>query len=110
MGIRDWPQQTRSSQWDERVSETQTVIRYVLDGTGTVACTSNDGGEAGSGVVGPGSIVEAEGDCVLKWDVDGGGDMVILTPGFEMGGAFLFVLVGLILLSGVLITGVGTGG
>ena len=58
MGIRDWPQQLKKAgSWSETVDEDQTLVRYVLDGTGAVNVVDENGQDEKT-AVGPGSLVE----------------------------------------------------
>lgn len=97
MGIRDWPQQLKTGSWEETIKENETVVRYVLDGTGTL-CIRNNGSEKKQNV-GPGTLIEATGECGLIWEVKNNEEMIILTPTYEEGGTFLAVVVCLIICS-----------
>lgn len=96
MGIRDWPQQVKSSFDTEQISEGKTVVRYVLDGEGKL----------NGNKVGPGTLIEAEGECELKWEISSD-NMIILTPGYEDFGKLAGVLAVFVVLCGALIAGVG---
>ena len=100
MGIRDWPQQLKKGTWDENAGEGQTLVRYVLDGTGSLEITTgatNDGNDDDSSPkttttnkLAPGTLIEVTGESTLSWRADD--EIIILTPGFEEGGKFLGVL------------------
>ena len=102
MGIRDWPQQLKKAgSWSETVDEDQTLVRYVLDGTGAVNVVDENGQDEKT-AVGPGSLVEVTGQATLEWQ--GKEDMIILTPGYEQPG----MLIGAAALL-LIVTVVGTG-
>jgi hypothetical protein len=108
LGVRDWPQQLKKGAWTEQVGGGQTVVRYVLDGSGTVETTTSD--ETGTdkkqrASVGPGSLMEVTGEASLSWEASG--EMIILTPGYEEGGKLLGVAVAMIVFCGALVAGVG---
>jgi uncharacterized cupin superfamily protein len=96
MGVRDWPQQLKKGTWSEQVPEGQTLIRYILDGTGTLVV--NRGKRA---TVGPGTLIEINGDASIEWEASD--EMIILTPGFEEGGKLLIVAVAFVVLCASLI-------
>jgi hypothetical protein len=109
LGVRDWPQQLKKGAWTEQVGGGQTVVRYVLDGTGIVETTTSD--ETGTDKkqrtsVGPGSLMEVAGEASLSWEASSG-EMIILTPGYEEGGKLLGVAVAMVVLCGALVAGVG---
>ena len=107
MGIRDWPQQLKKGVWDEIVAEDRTVIRYVLDGTGSVEIIAGESEATQTAKVGPGTLVEVTGKASLSWKIDTN-EMIILTPGFEEGGTLLAVAVAVIGIFGALLAGVGS--
>lgn len=90
LGIREWPQQTKTSAWKDEVSEDQTIVRYILQGSGTLYV---DGSNAKFNT---GMLVEVEGPATLEWDKNDGEDVIILTPGYETGGLFVGVIIGFI--------------
>mmetsp|Transcript_13442 Transcript_13442/g.22265 ORF Transcript_13442/g.22265 Transcript_13442/m.22265 type:complete len:162 (+) Transcript_13442:54-539(+) len=86
MGIREWPQQKKSiGGWSESVGDGETLVRYVLDGTGSVTIVDDD--NAQTSAVQSGSLVEVTGIAKVEWAVDD--SMIILTPGYEEGGLFV---------------------
>lgn len=98
LGIRDWPQQTKSKPWTETASEGQVLQRYILQGKGSLVV---DGLQ--STPFGVGSLVDVTGPASLEWNSEGGDDVILLTPGFEQGGAFLGVVAAMIALTGALV-------
>jgi hypothetical protein len=72
--------------WSESVGDGETLVRYVLDGTGSVTIVDEDDGGQTSAVR-SGSLVEVTGIATVKWTVDD--DMIILTPGYEELGLFV---------------------
>jgi uncharacterized cupin superfamily protein len=86
MGVRDWPQQLKKGTWSEQVPEGRMLIRYILDGTGTLQV---NGGKRTT--VGPGALIEINGDASVEWKASD--EMIILTPGFEEGGKLLIVAI-----------------
>lgn len=111
MGIREWPQQFKSGSWKEEVSSSSdtTLVRYVLEGTGTVDISSTSEGENKSYKVRPGTLLEVSGPATLSWTTTTkDGEMIILTPNYEEGGTFLGVVAALVVLCGALIAGVGS--
>ena len=59
----------------------------------------------------PGLLVQVAGPAILCWKNEGaakGEEVIVLTPGFEEGGALAGVAIGLVLLCGALIAGVGS--
>jgi hypothetical protein len=77
------------------------MIRYVLDGKGTVV--TDDGKRM---TVGPGALLEVFGPTSLTWETPN--EMIVLTPGFEEGGKLLGVAAALVILCGAMIAGVGS--
>ena len=90
-GVREWPFSSRPAGDSEETVAAGTV-RYVLKGEGEVEWSDYAGGvAAGDAVaVGPGSLVEAEAQCNVRWRSDAG--FTILTPGFEDWSAYGGVL------------------
>ena len=99
LGIRDWPQQTKSSSWTDEAEEGQTLVRYILQGSGTLDV---DGGRSSKNFK-TGMLVEVKGPVKLDWKKDEGEDVIILTPGFEKGGLFAGALIGFVAMVGALI-------
>lgn len=101
IGIREWPQQTKSGTWQERG---RNLIRYVLDGEGFLSYDDK------RTKVGPGTLVEVdnedEEESELIWECTTP-SMIILTPGYEEGGKLLAVGLALAVLSIALVAGVG---
>lgn len=92
MGIREWPQQTKNAgSWSETVDDGESLVRYVLDGTGSVSID----GQVNS--VGPGSLIEVTGQATLDWT--GKEAMIILTPGYEQTGLLVGVAALLVILT-----------
>jgi hypothetical protein len=104
MGVRDWPQQSKKGFWTETASEGQTLVRYVLDGTGYVKIDADETSKQTTQLA-PGTLIEITGEATLSWNTPG--EMIILTPGFEEGGKLLGVAAALIVVCGALIAGFG---
>mmetsp|Transcript_6111 Transcript_6111/g.17180 ORF Transcript_6111/g.17180 Transcript_6111/m.17180 type:complete len:193 (-) Transcript_6111:363-941(-) len=112
LGIREWPQQLKTGTWEEPVPLGQQVVRYVLEGSGSVQIESyNDDDEEGTECssssvttarVGPGTLVEVPGQSLLSWDF-GSDEAIILTPSYEEGGKLLATAAILVVLCGALI-------
>ena len=101
MGIREWTQQAKSKgSFVEACQEGQTLVRYVLDGQGSVQISSSQQDQTIS--MTPGSLLEVTGEATLSWDVTSK-EMIILTPNFEQVGIFAGVALGLVVLLGALI-------
>ncbi|VEU33661.1 unnamed protein product [Pseudo-nitzschia multistriata] len=108
LGIREWPQQSKSGSWTEAVAPGNSLVRYVLEGSGSLEIVTD--GETERQSVRPGTLVEIESSessgVQLEWACDAScPEMVLLTPGFEEGGVFLGVLAGILVLFGVLLSG-----
>ena len=102
LGIREWPQQSKQGSWSENVPPENSLFRYVLEGSGSLEL------EDQAPSVTPGTLVEIqEGSPELRldWKSDTE-EMILLTPGFEQGGVFLGVIAGILVLFGVLLSGV----
>lgn len=99
LGIREWPQQAKSKGAFQEVCQ-DTLVRYVLDGQGSVQVT--DGEESKQVAMAPGSLLEVSGEATLDWVV-ASDEMIILTPGFEQGGLFAGVTLAVVVLLGALI-------
>jgi len=112
LGVREWPQQSKSASWSESVSPENTLTRYVLEGTGSVEIIGQGGGddddESSQTIsVNPGTLVEIQVGTPkvrLEW-TSKTDEMILLTPGFEEGGVFLGVIAGIVVLFGVLLSG-----
>lgn len=89
LGIREWPQQTKSSPWTDEAQEGQTLVRYILQGSGTLIVNGGDSKKFATGM-----LMEVEGPVSLEWKKDDGEDCIILTPGFENGGLFVGAFLG----------------
>ena len=117
LGIREWPQQTKRGCWTESIEgndATATLIRYVLDGKGTLEImptNTDDSPKSKTEVlkVGPGTMVEITGGpASLLWKTTPlESEMVVLTPGFEQLGQLVGVAGGLVVLCIVLFVGLG---
>ena len=105
MGIREWPQTLKRGEWEEFSEEGQLLVRYILDGTGTLDVEDSEAAKR-SIKVKPGTLVEVSGEAILSWKAEG--EVIVLTPGFEEGGTFLGVAVAVIILFGTLLAGVGS--
>lgn len=112
LGVREWPQQSKTGSWNERVAPENTLVRYVLEGTGSLDVCSDETqddespGTKQSIAVKPGTLVEIQPGTPavrLEWKCDG--EIVLLTPGFEEGNVFLGVIAGIVLLFGALLSG-----
>lgn len=102
MGIREWPQQAKSKgSFVESSKEGQTLVRYVLDGQGSVKIQDNED-QSQTISMQPGSLLEVTGEATLSWDVTTN-EMILLTPGFEQVGKFAGVVVALVVLLGALV-------
>eukprot|EP00536_Pseudo-nitzschia_multiseries_P001448 jgi/Psemu1/283022/fgenesh1_pg.18_\ len=109
LGIREWPQQSKTGSWTETVASGTGLVRYVLEGSGSVRIA---GAQQQAVRVGPGTLVEIEIEdndndesSLVEWSSDSGKEMILLTPGFEEGGVFLGVLAGILVLFGALLSG-----
>lgn len=100
MGIRDWPQQLKEGNWNEEAKDGQTLVRYILDGTGVLNTEASDLGTKSYKLT-PGTLVEITGQTSLNWKAND--QLIVLTPGFEEGGKFIGVLVIVLLTFGALL-------
>lgn len=98
MGIREWPQQTKSSSWVEETKEGKSIVRYILQGSGTVTV-----GNESSRKFSEGTLIEIQGPCKVTWTKNEGDDIIILTPGFENVGLFVGVILGFTAMVGALL-------
>lgn len=121
LGIRDWPQQTKKGTWTEEVPSEYSealLARYILDGTGTVTITEQQGAEATTSApissntvtFAPGTLVEISTGTPLvelTWQCDMNcKEILFLTPSFEEKNIFLIVAGGIMILFGLLLSGV----
>jgi hypothetical protein len=112
MGIREWPQQVKSKgmSWSEEVTTDRNVVRYILDGRGTLSVVDPRKVDVDSSVstnVEPGTLIQVQGPATLHWmALD---EMIVLTPGFEEGGLFASVIVAVLALFGALMVGTTSG-
>ena len=107
MGMREWPQQVQQGRWSEFVPSETTVIRYVLEGSGTLEIVDEDQAQAQSTSLVPGTLIEVTGTASLQWStLPDTTDMILLTPNFEQGGLLMGVVVSIIALFGALLAGV----
>lgn len=88
MGIREWPQQTKSGSWEGLSKDGDILVRYVLDGKGTLKIEEN--GKQTWSKLQPGTLIEVKGEALLSWTA-ASAEMIILTPTFEEGGVFFAV-------------------
>mmetsp|Transcript_13825 Transcript_13825/g.28533 ORF Transcript_13825/g.28533 Transcript_13825/m.28533 type:complete len:196 (+) Transcript_13825:154-741(+) len=102
LGVREWPQQSKKGSWSENVPPENSLFRYVLEGSGSLEIDDQ------TLSVTPGTLVEIqEGSPELRLDwTSDTEEMILLTPGFEEGGVFLGVIAGILVLFGVLLSGV----
>jgi hypothetical protein len=107
MGIRDWPQQLKKGSWTDASGPGQMLVRYVLDGTGTVEIVTIHDSITKLSTVGPGTLIEVTGEAKLSWEASSS-EMILLTPGFEEGGKLLGVAALMVIVCGALIAGVGS--
>ena len=126
LGIREWPQQSKKGSWTERTTtsdnnnndddddadSSSSLVRYVLEGTGTLKINDNrnkskDDNKDNKIIIKPGMLVEIGGNNVeLEWTCDDDcQEMIFLTPNFEEGNIFIGVIGGIILLFGLLLSG-----
>jgi hypothetical protein len=128
MGIREWPQQVKSKgmSWSEEVNTDTNVVRYILDGRGTLEICSvvvvprkveEDSSVSANAakpthrevttIVEPGTLIQVHGPATLQWTALE--EMIVLTPGFEEGGLFAGVIVAVLALFGALMVGTTSG-
>mmetsp|Transcript_6470 Transcript_6470/g.7433 ORF Transcript_6470/g.7433 Transcript_6470/m.7433 type:complete len:190 (+) Transcript_6470:142-711(+) len=100
LGIREWPQTTKNDEaWSEQAAEGQTLVRYILQGSGTVTIDNDVEKPFNTGL-----LIEVEGPASLEWKKGAMSDpIIILTPGFENVGLFAGALVGFVALCGALV-------
>jgi len=98
LGIREWSQQTKSSSWTDEATEGQTLVRYILQGSGVLYVDGESSKKFNVGM-----LVEVEGPVKLDWEKDVEEDVIILTPGYESGGLFAGALVGFVAMVGALV-------
>eukprot|EP00555_Chaetoceros_dichaeta_P005253 CAMPEP_0198265586 /NCGR_PEP_ID=MMETSP1447-20131203/23413_1 /TAXON_ID=420782 /ORGANISM="Chaetoceros dichaeta, Strain CCMP1751" /LENGTH=205 /DNA_ID=CAMNT_0043955155 /DNA_START=50 /DNA_END=667 /DNA_ORIENTATION=- len=108
LGMTEWPQQTKSKSWEETSAFGETMVRYMLDGRGSLEIRERATNEAATSIkkskvtLEPGTLVEVSGEVSLYWNVEE--EMTILTPGSKDGGILIPVVATLIILLGILIT------
>ncbi len=112
MGIRDWPQQFKTSSWTEEVGTGMIATRYVLDGRGRITIDYYDDDDVPRRIsnrrVYPGTLVEVDGEAKLSWEVDDERTgMIVLTPNYEEGGKLLLVMGFLVVFCAGLLFGSG---
>jgi hypothetical protein len=117
LGIREWPQQSKKGSWTECTTTTSddddgedsspSLVRYVLEGTGTLKINDKDETKNNRIVIKPGMLVEIGGNNVeLEWTCDDDcQEMIVLTPNFEEGNIFIGVIGAIIILFGLLLSG-----
>lgn len=109
LGIREWPQQSKTKDWSEKATDNQPLIRYILKGSGSLIIVDDD--EDSDTIVkktkfSTGNLIEVDGPCSLKWTIDDDCDnIILLTPGFEQGKLFLGAIVAMMVMFGALISG-----
>ena len=103
LGIREWPQQVKKGSWSETAPPNTELIRYILEGQGTLVVTDDDGNDDTSSfakqqmTVQPGTLITVSGPARLTWQASTA-DMIILTPSYEQGGLLVAVGIGLLVL------------
>jgi hypothetical protein len=107
LGVREWPQQSKKGAWNEKVDPDTFLVRYVLEGTGSLVFRVEGDGDKIS--VKPGTLVEIKAGTPavqLEWECDSNcPEVILLTPGFEEGNVFLGAIVGIVVLFGALLSG-----
>ena len=107
MGIRDWPQQSKQGSWvDSQDNDDGTLVRYILDGSGSVTIEDADDGSTKTAKVSTGTLIEVIGKATIFWESPN--EMIVLTPGFEEGGKLIGVAIAMLVLFGALLAGVGS--
>ena len=102
MGVREWPQQVKKGSWTETAAPDAELVRYVLEGKGSLAIVDENGGPPTKKSVQPGTLISVTGPATLEWEASSV-DMILLTPGYEQGGLLVAVGGGLIILMAALI-------
>uniref|UniRef100_A0A7S2VDB0 Altered inheritance of mitochondria protein 24, mitochondrial n=1 Tax=Entomoneis paludosa TaxID=265537 RepID=A0A7S2VDB0_9STRA len=109
LGTREWPQQLKKGTWTESISVGQSLVRYVLEGSGSVEIISLEEGDGSDDAtamaeqsslrvqVRPGSLLEIAGEATVSWTTTSE-EMIILTPGYEEGGNLIFAAAALLVL------------
>ena len=106
LGVREWPQQSKKGIWNEEVAPENSLVRYVLEGSGSLEISQDDATSQVISVT-PGTLVEIGAgtpNLQLEWKSEQS-EMILLTPGFEEGGVLLGALAGIVVLFGALLTG-----
>ena len=113
LGIREWPQQSRKGSWNEQAVPDKSLVRYILDGSGSLTVmVADDGEEEESDTiisVKPGTLIEVQPgtpQLLLEWECDSKSrEIIVLTPGYEDTKVLLGVVAGVFLLFGALLSG-----
>lgn len=109
LGIREWPQQSKTKDWSEKATDDQPLIRYILKGSGILTIVDDDTDSdtiVKKTTFSTGNLIEVDGPCSLKWTIDDDCESVILlTPGFEQGNLFVGAIVAMMVMFGALISG-----
>lgn len=110
LGVREWPQQSKTGIWTETVAPENSLQRYVLEGTGSLAVVADDNSVTTIPIK-PGTLVEIRvgtPSVTLEWEcAPNCPEVILLTPGFEEGGVFLGVIAGIVVLFGALLSSTG---
>jgi hypothetical protein len=110
LGVREWPQQSKKGSWNERVDPGNSLVRYVLEGTGSLVIVEDANAITTQEEVRPGFLIDINaGDDPLRleWECDADcPEVILLTPGFEEANVFLGVIAGIVVLFGALLSGV----
>ena len=105
LGVREWPQQIKKGAWTEEVAPDAELVRYVLEGQGTLVVTDDDTTDPKQQQqqsLQPGTMVTVTGPATLEWQASTK-DMILLTPSYEQGGLLVAVGAGLVVLMAALI-------
>ena len=112
LGVREWPQQSKTGTWNEAVSPEASVQRYILEGSGKLSVVVDGGDDAAATTdiaLKPGTLVEIRPgtpSVTLEWEcAPNCPEIILLTPGFEEGNVFLGVIAGIVVLFGALLSG-----
>ena len=101
MGLRDWPPTVQREAFDDACQDG--AQRYVLEGSGSVACAGK------SFAVSPNTLVRVVGDGELRWSLNEGVDeIVLLTP--EYRGPPLLPIAAGFLVASIALIAVSSGG
>ena len=102
LGVREWPQQIKKGGWTEEAAPDVELVRYILEGKGTLVVTDDDTTNQKQQSLQPGTMVTVTGPATLKWQASTK-DMILLTPSYEQGGLLVVVGGGLVVLMAALI-------